>query len=96
MFLLVTYDIDTRDKAGTGRLHRVAKACERIGKRVQSSVFEMILDPRELDEFKHTISMLIDHEHDSVRFYRLGHKAEERVTTLGNTDPPHPLGLMTV
>ena len=40
MYILVTYDVDTTDKAGQRRLRRVAKACIDYGQRVQNSVFE--------------------------------------------------------
>ena len=46
MFVLVSYDVATGDKAGRTRLRRVAKMCENYGQRVQLSIFECIVDPR--------------------------------------------------
>ena len=46
MFVLVTYDVSTVDKAGARRLRRVAQACEDYGQRVQKSVFECKVDQR--------------------------------------------------
>ncbi|MFA7523794.1 MAG: CRISPR-associated endonuclease Cas2, partial [Acidithiobacillus sp.] len=40
MLIIVTYDVSTETAAGRKRLRRVAKACERVGQRVQKSVFE--------------------------------------------------------
>ncbi len=40
MYILITYDVVTEDKAGQRRLRRVARACENIGQRVENSVFE--------------------------------------------------------
>ena len=31
MYILITYDVVTEDKAGQRRLRRVARACENIG-----------------------------------------------------------------
>ena len=36
MMLVITYDVDTTDKAGTKRLRKVAQLCERNGIRVQN------------------------------------------------------------
>ena len=36
MLIIVTYDVSTETAAGRKRLRRVAKACERIGQRVQN------------------------------------------------------------
>ncbi|WP_084219149.1 CRISPR-associated endonuclease Cas2, partial [Syntrophorhabdus aromaticivorans] len=39
MFVLVSYDVSTKDPKGARRLHRVAKVCRDYGQRVQYSVF---------------------------------------------------------
>ena len=48
MLLVVTYDVDTTNKEGEHRLHKVAQLCERYGMRVQNSVFEVLLDAAQL------------------------------------------------
>ncbi len=96
MMVLVTYDIDTTADGGASRLRRVSKACERVGNRVQSSVFEMHVDPAGLSDLQTALSALIDSDLDSVRFYRLGSAGEERVTVLGCGVPPKQLPLMWV
>jgi hypothetical protein len=40
MLIIVAYDVSTETAAGRKRLRRVAKTCERIGQRVQKSLFE--------------------------------------------------------
>ena len=37
MYILITYDVATDDKAGQRRLRQVARACENIGQRVQNN-----------------------------------------------------------
>ena len=43
MLVLITYDVNTSDAAGRGRLRRIAKECVNYGQRVQNSVFECLL-----------------------------------------------------
>ena len=45
MYVLVTYDVSTQDKAGRKRLRTIAKICLDYGQRVQNSVFELLVDP---------------------------------------------------
>ena len=44
MLVLITYDVNTSDTAGRGRLRRITKECVNYGQRVQNSVFECLLD----------------------------------------------------
>ena len=79
MLMLVTYDVNTSSSAGQKRLRKVAKLCERYGLRVQNSVFELLVDAAQL-------AIAIDHDHDSVRFYRLGNNYKNRIDAMGRTD----------
>lgn len=83
MMLVVTYDVDTSDTAGQKRLRKVAKICERYGMRVQSSVFEVLVDAAQLVTLKSELEKVIDIAQDSVRFYRLGNTYESRIETMG-------------
>lgn len=58
MMLVVTYDVDTSDSAGQKRLRKVAKICERHGMRVQSSVFEVLVDAAQLVVLKQELGKL--------------------------------------
>ena len=71
MFVVVTYDVSTVDKAGARRLRRVAQACEDYGQRVQKSVFECHLDQRSWVLLKSRLLKEIDETEDSLRFYFL-------------------------
>ena len=83
MLLVITYDVDTTDAQGAKRLRKVAKLCERNGMRVQNSVFEVLVDAAQLVVLKAELSRIIDHERDSVRFYRLGNSYQHKIETMG-------------
>jgi CRISPR-associated protein Cas2 len=83
MLVLVSYDVSTTDKGGPKRLHRVAKACQNYGQRVQYSVFECILDPAQWAYLKQRLIDLIDQEVDSLRFYYLGSNWRRRIEHVG-------------
>lgn len=83
MFVLVSYDVATKDGAGQGRLRRVAKACKDYGQRVQYSVFECLVDPAQWAVLKDRLMQLIDPEQDSLRFYYLGANWQRRVEHVG-------------
>ncbi|RMH10441.1 MAG: CRISPR-associated endonuclease Cas2 [Planctomycetota bacterium] len=94
MHVLITYDVNTTDKAGKRRLRQVAKACEDWGQRVQNSVFECKLDLAEYAKLKARLTGLIDPETDSLRFYMLGKEWHRRVEHIGvdrSHDPDGPL-----
>ncbi|HUT84658.1 MAG TPA: CRISPR-associated endonuclease Cas2 [Thermodesulfobacteriota bacterium] len=83
MFVLVSYDVSTKDGAGERRLRRVAKACKNCGQRVQYSVFECILDPAQWTVLRDQLIREIDEEKDSLRFYYLGSNWRRRVEHIG-------------
>ena len=83
MFVLITYDVNTSDAAGQKRLRQVAKLCEKNGIRVQNSVFEVLVDAAQLVKLKAEMARLIDPDHDSVRFYKLGNSYQHKIETLG-------------
>lgn len=87
MLVLVTYDVNTEQRQGQKRLRKVAKLCERYGIRVQNSVFEVLVDAAQLETLKAGLSSVIDHEQDSVRFYRLGNNYQPRIDTMGRVGP---------
>lgn len=83
MFILVTYDINTTTKGGRKRLRDVAKICQNYGQRVQNSVFECKVDEGQFRLIKHQLDKIINHEKDSLRFYRLGKNYEKTVEKMG-------------
>lgn len=83
MMIVVSYDVNTEDRAGQKRLRKVAKICESKGCRVQNSVFEVLVDPSELVKLKGQLAEVIDEEKDSVRFYKLGSNWKKRIESMG-------------
>ncbi len=81
--LLVCYDVNTVDKEGARRLRKVSKICVGYGQRVQYSVFECSLTDALLEKFQSRLLDIIDHEKDSLRFYRLTGGRENVVQVYG-------------
>ena len=96
MLILVTYDVATSTEGGTGRLRRVAKTCLDYGQRVQNSVFECKVDPAQLVELKTKLHNIIDDDHDSLRFYQLGAKGQDRIEHIGAKPAFDPDGFLSV
>lgn len=84
MLVLITYDVNTTDKAGQKRLRRVAKACVDHGVRVQNSVFECELDPAQCRLLKQRLLEEIEEATDSLRFYFLGDIKKAKVEHYGS------------
>ena len=83
MLVLITYDVNTETKAGKTRLRKVAKECMNYGHRVQNSVFECYMDNAKALEVKHILEKIIDKDHDSLRFYYLCNRYENKVEHIG-------------
>lgn len=83
MMIVISYDVNTVDAAGQKRLRKVARLCEAYGCRVQNSVFEVLVDSAQLVTLKAELSVVIDKEKDSVRFYRLGRNWRPKIEMLG-------------
>lgn len=71
MLVLVCYDVNTETSAGRRRLRRVAKACERVGQRVQKSVFECQVSLADFEELERRLLREIDGSLDCLRLYRM-------------------------
>ena len=83
MMVLVSYDVSTTSVGGPKRLRRIAKVCRDYGQRVQFSVFELEVDPATWVMVKQRMCDLIDPDVDSLRFYFLGSKWQEKVEHIG-------------
>ena len=83
MLVLITYDVNTQTAAGRKRLRKVAKQCMNYGQRVQNSVFECQLDATKYRQVKAILEDIIDKEADSLRFYNLGDKYQNKVEHIG-------------
>ena len=83
MMVLITYDVNTEDKAGRKRLRKVAKHCLNYGLRVQNSVFECNVNQKEYVELQHVLSTEIDESKDSLRFYLLRNNYKNKIIHIG-------------
>ncbi len=83
MLILITYDVDTTTKAGKKRLRKVSKECVNYGQRVQNSVFECLLTEAQFVGLKSTLANILNEDTDSIRFYFLGNKWQQRIEKLG-------------
>lgn len=83
MLIIVTYDVSTETAAGRKRLRRVAKVCERVGQRVQKSVFECQVNEMQFEQLERNLLSEIDENEDNLRFYRITEPVEVRVKQHG-------------
>lgn len=83
MLVVITYDVNTQTSEGRARLRKVAKQCVNYGRRVQNSVFECMVDYTQCIQLKEKLTQLIDPEVDSLRFYYLGNKYQNKVEHVG-------------
>lgn len=83
MLVIVCYDVSTLTKEGRRRLRQVARACERVGQRVQMSVFECQVDAMKCEELERKLLSIIDVAEDCLRFYRLTEPVELHVKEHG-------------
>ena len=79
MLVLVSYDVSTDGPDSARRLRRVARACSDYGQRVQYSVFECVVDPEQWTRLKLRLLSEFDPEKDSLRFYYLGARFQNRI-----------------
>lgn len=96
MLVLITYDVSTEDAAGRKRLRHVAKQCVNYGQRVQNSVFECILDPAEYKLLQAKLLSIIDPEKDSLRFYQMGNRYQDKIEHFGAKASYEPEGVLLV
>lgn len=94
MLVLITYDVNTEDAAGRKRLRKVARECINYGQRVQNSVFECLLDAAQYALLKHKLEALIDKDRDSLRFYNLGNRYQNRIEHIGAKESYEPEGVL--
>jgi CRISPR-associated protein Cas2 len=83
MLIIATYDVSTETSAGRRRLRRVAKICEKVGQRVQKSVFECTVNEMQFEELERMLVAEINKETDNLRFYRITEPIDVRVKQYG-------------
>lgn len=93
ILLLVTYDVSTETSKGKSRLRKVAKICLNYGQRVQNSVFECLVDASQFLMIKNKLLEIIDLQEDSIRFYNLGNRYQNRIEHYGVKEAYDPEGI---
>lgn len=83
MMVIVSYDVNTETSSGKRRLRHVAKICNDYGQRVQNSVFECLVDSTMLEEMKERLLKAYDKDHDSLYFFNVGKKYENKISSYG-------------
>ena len=83
MMMLITYDVSVSTSAGRRRLRQISKTCVDFGMRVQYSVFECNVTPAQWVTLKAKLLDLYNENEDSLRFYRLGSKWQNKVQHFG-------------
>ena len=83
MMVLIPYDVHTEDAGGRKRLRQIAKQCVNYGQRVQNSVFECLVDAAQCKQLQQKLRAIMDEEKDSLRFYYLGNKYQNKIEHFG-------------
>ena len=83
MLVLITYDVNTEGAAGRKRLRQIARQCVNYGQRVQNSVFECMLDSAQCKLLQAKLLSIMDEQKDSLRFYYLGKRYENKIEHFG-------------
>ena len=96
MLVVITYDVNTETAAGRKRLRQIAKQCVNYGQRVQNSVFECLLDPAQCRMLQAKLLSIMDEELDSLRFYYLGNRYEQKIQHFGRNAGYQPEGVLMV
>ncbi len=77
MLIVVSYDV-----ANDRRRTRLAKELENFGRRVQYSVFECLLDARQLERLRTRLLRRTETSEDSLRIYSLCQDCRGKVEVL--------------
>ena len=96
MYVVISYDVNTKTKEGRRRLRRIGKQCKDFGQRVQFSVFECDLPDFQWPVVKSKLLDIIKPEEDSLRFYFLGEAHETRIEHHGAKEPTDMEGPLIV
>ena len=96
MLVLITYDVNTEDASGRKRLRQVARQCVNYGQRVQNSVFECLVDPAQYKLLQAKLLSIIDPAKDSLRFYQMGNRYQDKIEHFGTKPSYEPEGVLLV
>ena len=87
MRVVVSYDVETVTKEGRNRLRKVGKTCKSYGVRVQLSVFECSVGPKEVVLLRAALLALIDTTKDSLRIWYIAEDDATKTEHHGVREP---------
>lgn len=96
MRIIVSYDVETVTKEGRSRLRRVAKVCKSFGVRVQLSVFECSVGPKELVVLRARLLETVDVAKDSLRIWFVSEDDAGKTEHHGVREPLDPEGQLII
>lgn len=96
MLVLVSYDVATIDSKGQRRLRLISKKCLDYGQRVQNSVFECNMQYDKFVSLRKALLDIYDEKEDSIRFYLLGNKWENKVEHYGVKESYNAEGVLII
>jgi CRISPR-associated protein Cas2 len=88
MFIVVSYDI-----SHNRRRAQLSRALKNFGTRVQYSVFECVLEPKDLARLQAAIKRIIKPD-DRVRYYPLCERCAQHVVAIGGMVTKSPRTLV--
>lgn len=94
MLVVVAYDVAITVGDGTKRLNHAAKICLKYGQRVQNSVYECNIDTLNYAKLREELKVVVDLDHDSLRFYDLGKNYKNKIIHEGVKEVPDMQGTL--
>ncbi|RME51568.1 MAG: CRISPR-associated endonuclease Cas2 [Caldilineae bacterium] len=92
MFIVISYDVPDNKR----RLKIARLLLDFGGERVQRSVFECYITPRNLERLHARLAKIVNEEEDSVRFYTLCENCQPKVVLIGVAQPIEEPGLRII
>lgn len=92
MFLVISYDIIDNKR----RLKVSNTLLDYGGQRVQKSVFEVHITPKNFGQLEERLQTCYNEEEDSIRIYLLCENCQPKVKMLGVAEPTDEPGLLII
>jgi CRISPR-associated protein Cas2 len=96
MRVIVSYDVESVTKQGRNRWRKIARVCKSYGVRVQLSVFECSIGPRELVNLRAQLLENMDVTKDSLRIWFVGDDDAKKTEHHGIREPLDPDGPLII
>ena len=83
MLVLITYDVTPKTPPGAVACGRSQSSVSTTGNGLQNSVFECLLDAAQCKTLQAKLLTIMDAKKDSLRFYYLGKRYENKIEHFG-------------